>query len=114
MRSVISASLRAGVLTSLILALSGCSVTETVNKILSSTTPGDWYSEDGMPKAEYRLNVFVALNLDNLKADLATGARGSIWRRSPSSCRCPRDATPSSLRSRNRDTRRWPERTVRA
>lgn len=68
-----SASLRAGVLALCVLALAGCSVTETINNILSSTTPGDWYNEDGMPKAEYRVNVFVAVNLDNLKTDLARG-----------------------------------------
>lgn len=73
MTIAMSASLRVGVFTACLLALSGCSVTETVNKILSSTTPGDWYNEDGIPKAEHRVNVFVALNLDNLKTDLARG-----------------------------------------
>jgi hypothetical protein len=55
------------------LALSSCSVTETINKVLSSTTPGDWYTEDGLPKAEYKVKMFVAINLENLKADLARG-----------------------------------------
>ena len=31
----------------LTLALSGCSITETINDILSSTTPGDWFSVMG-------------------------------------------------------------------
>ena len=55
------------------IALSSCSVTETVKDVLSSTTPGDWYTEDGLPKAEYKVKMFVAINLENLKADLARG-----------------------------------------
>ena len=53
--------------------LGGCSVTETVNNILSSTTPSDWYNSDGLPKAEHKVDIFVAINLDNLKADMAKG-----------------------------------------
>jgi DUF3015 family protein len=53
--------------------LGGCSITETVHDILSSTTPGDWYSRDGLPKAEHKVDVFVAINMDNLKVDLARG-----------------------------------------
>lgn len=55
------------------LGLGSCSITETVNDILSSTTPSDWYSRDGLPKAEHKVDVFVAINIDNLKADLAKG-----------------------------------------
>lgn len=51
----------------------GCTVTETVEKFLSSTTPGDWYGRDGLPKAEHKVDVFVATNMDNLKVDLARG-----------------------------------------
>ena len=51
----------------------GCTVTETINDFLSSTTPGLWYTEDGLIKEEYKSNVFVALNFDNLKTDLAQG-----------------------------------------
>jgi hypothetical protein len=58
---------------SLIGLLGGCTVTDTVKDILSSTTPGDWYRSDGLPKAEYKVNVFVAINLENLKADIAKG-----------------------------------------
>ena len=53
--------------------LSSCTVTNTVKDFLSSTTPGDWYTQDGLPKAEHKVNVFVATNLENLKADLARG-----------------------------------------
>ncbi len=51
----------------------GCSTTETINDILSSTTPEDWYSGEGLVKEEYKPHVFVAINLDNLKSDLAKG-----------------------------------------
>src|SRR4051812_19558522 len=57
----------------IIASSSGCSTTETINDFLSSTTPGDWYNRDGMPKAEHKVDVFVAINLENLKADLARG-----------------------------------------
>ncbi len=57
----------------MIVCLNGCSTTETINDFLSSTTPGDWYNRDGMPKAEHKVDVFVAINIDNLKADLARG-----------------------------------------
>ena len=57
----------------MIICLNGCSVTETIKDFLSSTTPGDWYNRDGMPKAEHKVDVFVAINLENLKADLARG-----------------------------------------
>ena len=56
-----------------ILALSGCSVTETVKDFLSSTTPGDWFDADGMPKADHRVQLFVAVNHENVKADMAKG-----------------------------------------
>ena len=44
-----------------------------MHDILFSTTPGDWYSRDGLPKAEHKVDVFVAINMDNLKVDLARG-----------------------------------------
>ena len=55
------------------LYLSGCSVTETVSNFLSSTTPSDWYTSDGLPKAEHKVDVFLATNLNNVKADVARG-----------------------------------------
>ena len=55
------------------LLLNACSITETVSDILSSTTPGDWYTRDGLPKAEHRVDIFLATNLDNVKADVAQG-----------------------------------------
>ncbi|WP_447598726.1 DUF3015 family protein [Nitrospira sp. Nam80] len=62
----------AGVL-SLSLYLGGCSTTETVSDFLSSTTPGDWYTRDGLPKAEHRVDVFLATNLNNVMTDMARG-----------------------------------------
>lgn len=56
-----------------LLATTGCTITETVSDILSSTTPGDWYDENGLPRAERKVDVFVAINLENVKADLARG-----------------------------------------
>jgi Protein of unknown function (DUF3015) len=63
-----------------VLALSGtllftaaCSVTETVNDILSSTTPGDWYHGNGLLKQEYKALAFAAVNTENLLQDMARG-----------------------------------------
>ena len=57
----------------LLFSLFGCTVTETINDILSSTTPGSWYTGEGLIKEEYKPHAFVAINLDNLKNDLAKG-----------------------------------------
>lgn len=73
MNAMTADSLRAGLFAMCILAMFGCSLTGSTKDILSSTTPGDWYTEDGLPKAEYKVNVFVAINLDNLKTDMARG-----------------------------------------
>lgn len=54
-------------------ALSGCSITETINDILSSTTPGGWFTGDGLLKPDQKVNAFVALNLENVKQDMAQG-----------------------------------------
>jgi len=56
-----------------VLFLSGCTVTETVNDILSSTTPGDWYHGNGLLKAEYKALAFAAVNRENLLQDMAKG-----------------------------------------
>ncbi len=57
----------------LMVSFVGCSTTETINDILSSTTPSDWYTGDGLIKDEYKPHMFVALNFDNLQIDLAKG-----------------------------------------
>ena len=73
MNTVAGALWRPGLFAVCILAMFGCTLTGTTKDILSSTTPSDWYTEDGMPKAEYKVAVFVAVNLDNLKTDMARG-----------------------------------------
>ena len=62
------------------LALSACTVTETIGNILgstkdflSSTSPGDWFTGDGVLKADHKVIAFVAINFDNLKQDMARG-----------------------------------------
>lgn len=64
-----------GVIFTAVLSISmfGCTVTKSISDFLSSTTPGVWYSGDGLIKEEYKPHVFVAANLDNLKSDLAQG-----------------------------------------
>jgi len=57
----------------LCVTISACSVTETVKDILSSTTPGDWFTGDGLLKPDQKVNAFVAFNLENLKQDMAKG-----------------------------------------
>ena len=69
-------------------ALSACTVTETIGNILgstrdflSSTSPGDWFTGDGVLKGDRKVIAFVAINFNNLKR---------IW---------PRDAANTSARS---------------
>jgi hypothetical protein len=57
----------------LILTLSGCSITETINNFLSSTSGRSWFTEDGLVKADHRVNAFMTLNFENLKQDMAQG-----------------------------------------
>ncbi|WP_455378362.1 DUF3015 family protein [Petrachloros mirabilis] len=54
-------------------ALAGCSITETINDILSSTTPGGWFTGDGLLKPDQKVNAFVTLNFENVKQDMAQG-----------------------------------------
>jgi len=57
----------------LILTLSGCSITETINDILSSTSGRSWFTEDGLVKADHRVDAFMTLNFENVKQDMARG-----------------------------------------
>jgi len=57
----------------LILSLSACSITETINNILSSTSGRSWFTEDGLVKEDQRVNAFMALNFENVKQDMAQG-----------------------------------------
>jgi hypothetical protein len=62
------------------LTLSACTVTETIGNILgstkdflSSTSPGEWFTGDGVLKADHKVIAFVAINFENLKQDMAQG-----------------------------------------
>jgi hypothetical protein len=57
----------------LILTLSGCSITETINDILSSTSGRTWFTEDGLIKSDHRVDAFMTLNFENVKQDMAQG-----------------------------------------
>jgi hypothetical protein len=69
-RHILNSLSYAGLLT---LTLSGCSITETINDILSSTSGRSWFTEDGMIKADQKVNAFMALNFENIKQDMARG-----------------------------------------
>jgi hypothetical protein len=69
-RHILSSLTCAGLL---ILTLSGCSITETINNFLSSTSGRSWFTEDGLVKADHRVNAFMTLNFENLKQDMAQG-----------------------------------------
>ena len=64
----------------LCMTFSACTITETVGKIIgstsdftSSTSPSDWFTGDGLLKADQKLIAFVAFNFENLKQDMAKG-----------------------------------------
>ena len=57
----------------LILTLSGCSLTGTTTDFLSSTSGRSWFTEDGLVKADHRVDAFMTFNFENLKQDMAQG-----------------------------------------
>ncbi|GJL64959.1 MAG: hypothetical protein NPIRA04_36130 [Nitrospirales bacterium] len=64
----------------LVLFVSGCtlratteSLTDTTTNILSSTTPGAWFTADGLLKPEEKVNAFIVTNYDNLQQNIAQG-----------------------------------------
>jgi len=64
----------------LLLLSTGCtlkatldSTTDTTSNFLSSTTPGAWFTEDGLLRAEQKVTAFTAYNQTNLEQDLARG-----------------------------------------
>jgi DUF3015 family protein len=57
----------------LILSLSACRITETINNILSSTSGRSWFTEDGLVKDDQKVNAFMAFNFENVKQDMANG-----------------------------------------
>jgi hypothetical protein len=54
-------------------SLSGCTITETINDILSSTSSGNLFTGDGMLKADQKINAFIAFNFENITQDMAQG-----------------------------------------
>jgi Protein of unknown function (DUF3015) len=65
--SLLTVSLVAGALLSI-----SCTANTTTD-LLSSTTPGVWYDNNGMVKEEYKAVAFTTLNFENVKRDLARG-----------------------------------------
>ncbi len=57
----------------LVFSLSACSITETINNILSSTSGKSWFTEDGQIKPDHRVQAFMAFNFENIKQDMANG-----------------------------------------
>jgi hypothetical protein len=64
----------------LCMTVSACTITETVGKIIgstsdftSSTSPSSWFTGDGVLKADQKVIAFVAFNFENLKQDMAKG-----------------------------------------
>ena len=64
----------------LCMTFSACTVTQTAKDLLgstkdflSSTTPSDWFTGDGVLKADQKVIAFVAFNFENLKQDMARG-----------------------------------------
>ncbi len=62
------------------LALSSCTLKATfdttsdgITNFLSSTTPGAWFTSEGLVKDEYKVTAFTTLNFQNLKEDMARG-----------------------------------------
>jgi hypothetical protein len=54
-------------------SLSGCSVTETISNFLSSTSGKSWFTEDGLIRADRRVQAFMAFNIEHIKQDMAQG-----------------------------------------
>lgn len=48
-------------------------LTGATKDLLSSTTPGAWFTDKGTLRPEYRALAFTALNFENLRADMAEG-----------------------------------------
>ena len=57
----------------LVLSLSACSITETINNFLSSTSGRSWFTEDGLIKEDHKVTAFMAFNFENVKQDMANG-----------------------------------------
>ncbi len=76
----VRAALRLLPIVALACTLSACTLKATfdttsdgITNFLSSTTPGAWFTSEGLVKDEYKAIVFVNFNLENLKQDAARG-----------------------------------------
>ncbi|MDF0666097.1 MAG: DUF3015 family protein [Nitrospira sp.] len=56
-----------------LLLSTACTVTDSIKNTLSSTTPNDWYRDDGLLKEEYKALAFATVNTENLLQDMAKG-----------------------------------------
>lgn len=64
----------------LALGLTACTLKATLDttsdgttNFLSSTTPGAWFTSEGLVKDQYKVTAFTTLNFQNLKEDMARG-----------------------------------------
>ncbi|MGH9510212.1 MAG: DUF3015 family protein [Terriglobales bacterium] len=64
----------------LALGLSACTLKATLDttsdgttNFLSSTTPGAWFTSEGLVKDQHKVTAFTTLNFQNLKEDMARG-----------------------------------------
>ncbi len=56
-----------------LLLSTACTVTDSIKNTLSSTTPSDWYDDNGLLKEEYKALAFATVNTENLLQDMARG-----------------------------------------
>ena len=49
------------------------SLTDTTTNFLSSTTPGAWFNEDGLINPDQRINLFLTINHETLRQEMAKG-----------------------------------------
>src|SRR5438105_1490188 len=63
-----------------VLSLASCTLKATLDttsdgltNFLSSTTPGAWFTSEGLVKDQHKVTAFTTLNFQNLKEDMARG-----------------------------------------
>ena len=80
MRHLMRAALLLLLILPLTLTLSSCTLKATLDttsdgltNFLSSTTPGAWFTSEGLVKDQHKVTAFTTLNFQNLKEDMARG-----------------------------------------
>ena len=80
MRHPMRAALLLLLILPLTLTLSSCTLKATLDttsdgltNFLSSTTPGAWFTSEGLVKDQHKVTAFTTLNFQNLKEDMARG-----------------------------------------